>query len=123
MTVLGIAIGGGLGALVRYRLGWFVAARQDSPFPMATLLVNVTGSLVLGLLVGLIGEGRAPQEWLAWAGVGFCGGLTTFSTFAYETVQLAEQGSWRYAGWNMLLSFALAIGGGALGYAVAAWLG
>lgn len=116
MTILGIAIGGGLGALVRYRMGGFVSPRQGSPFPLATLLVNVAGSLLLGLLVGLVSEGQLAEDWLVWAGVGFCGGLTTFSTFTYETLQLVEQGSWRYAGWNIAVSGPLAFGAAALGY-------
>lgn len=117
MTALGVAIGGGLGAFVRYRVGGFVNRHQSSPFPLATLLVNVIGSMLLGVLVALAAKGLIPDRWLGWAGIGFCGGLTTFSTFAYETFQLVEQGSWRYAWWNIALAGPLAFGAATLGYA------
>lgn len=118
MTVLGVAIGGGLGALVRYQVGGWVATRQETPFPLATLLVNVAGSLLLGLLVGLVAAGRLPDGWLIWGGVGFLGGLTTFSTFTYETLQLIDQRAWRHAWANLALAGPLCFGGAAAGYFV-----
>ncbi len=119
MTILGIAIGGGLGALARYHIGGAAGRRLQSQFPVGTLIVNVLGSLLLGIIVGLVGAGRLPSGWLIWAGVGFCGGLTTFSTFVYETMQLAEQGSWRYAWQNVLLSGPLSFAAAAAGYLLA----
>lgn len=116
MMLLGIAVGGGLGALARYHIGGLVSARQRTPFPLGTLIVNVSGSLLLGVLVGLVTAGRLPGAWLAWGGVGFLGGMTTFSTFTYETLQLVEQGSWRYAGANVLISGPLSFAAAALGY-------
>ena len=111
-------IGGGLGALTRYHVGGLVAARQSTTFPYGTLVVNAVGSLMLGLLVGLVAAGRLPAAWLTWAGVGFCGGLTTFSTFSYETLQLTEQGALGLAARNVLFSFVLAIAAATLGYLV-----
>ena len=116
MTVLGVVIGGGLGALARYQVGGLVASRQRTSFPYGTLVVNVVGSLALGLLVGLVASGRLATDWLTWAGVGFCGGLTTFSTFSYETLQLSEQGAYGLAARNILFSFGASIGAAALGY-------
>lgn len=111
-------VGGGLGALTRYHVGGFVGARQESPFPLATLIVNVAGSLLLGLLVGLVATGRLPTGTLVWAGVGYCGGLTTFSTFTYETLQLVEQGSWTYAWRNLALSGPLSFAVAGIGYLI-----
>lgn len=84
MTPLLIALAGGLGAAAR--LGVDVAARRHVPasFPWPTILVNVTGSFLLGLLVGL----RAGEDWLLVAGTGFLGGYTTFSTASVETAGL-----------------------------------
>lgn len=119
MTVLGLAIGGGLGALARYCIEGVIAPRQRSPFPLSTLVVNVAGSFMLGGLVGLVVTDRLPDYWLIWGGTGFLGAFTTFSTFTYETVQLIEQRAWRYAWSNLALSgplsFAAAAGGYLLG--------
>ena len=119
MTALGIALGGGLGALARYHVEGLIAPRQRSPFPMSTLVVNVTGSLALGLLVGLATAGHVPMSWQGWAGTGFLGAFTTFSTFTYETVRLIEDGSWRWVWWNLGLSGPLSFVAAALGW----WLG
>ncbi|MPZ54342.1 MAG: fluoride efflux transporter CrcB, partial [Acidimicrobiia bacterium] len=77
---------------------------------------NVSGSLLLGLLVGLVFSGRLLDSALTWGGTGFLGGFTTFSTFTYETVRLIEDGAWRYAGWNLLLSGPLSFAAAAIGY-------
>lgn len=116
MTILGVAVGGGIGALVRYQIGGLIASRQETPMPLATLVVNVAGSLLLGLLVGLVGKGGLSENWLIWGGVGFCGGLTTFSTFTYETLVLAEQGAWRYVWRNIALSGPVCCAAAAAGY-------
>lgn len=116
MSLLGVAIGGGLGALARYHLEGVLAPRQRSPFPLSTLVVNVSGSLLLGLLVGMTLSGRLPGQALVWGGTGLLGAFTTFSTFTYETVRLIEDRAWGYAWWNLALSGPLAFGGAALGY-------
>lgn len=121
MTVLGLAIGGGLGALARYGLTGVIAGSSRSPFPAGTLTVNVTGSFLLGWLVSLVLAGRVPESTLVWAGAGFLGAFTTFSTFTYETLQLVEDRAWRYAAWNLLLSGPLSFGAAALGYLVGSW--
>lgn len=118
MTILGLAVGGGLGALARYQLEGLIAPRQQSPFPLSTLIVNVTGSFLLGLLVGLSLAGRLPEASLIWGGAGFLGAFTTFSTFTYETVQLMEDGAWTYVAWNLLLSGPLSFAAAGLGYVV-----
>jgi CrcB protein len=80
------------------------------------LVVNVSGSLLLGALVGLVLPDHLPNSLLAWGGAGFLGAFTTFSTFTYETVRRIEDGAWRYAWWNIVLSGPLSFAGAALGY-------
>ena len=101
---------------MRYHIEGVIAPRQHSPFPLSTLIVNVAGSLLLGLVVGLTVSNRLSEAWLVWAGTGFLGAFTTFSTFTYETVRLIEDRAWRYAGWNLLLSGPLSFSAAAIGY-------
>lgn len=87
MQVLAIAVGGAVGAAARYGVARLARTYLHPQLPYGTLLVNVAGSLVLGLLVGLVGAGaRIPPLVLALVGTGFCGAFTTFSTFATETL-------------------------------------
>jgi CrcB protein len=116
VTILGLAIGGGLGALARYRVAGLVSTRSKSPFPAGTLTVNVLGSLMLGAVVGMVVSGRIPDSTLVWGGTGFLGAFTTFSTFVYETLQLIEDQAWSYAIWNLVISGPLSFGAAALGY-------
>ena len=90
MIVLGIAVAGAIGAPARYLLDGWLTRRLPSGFPWGTFVVNVSGSLLLGLVAGLglyHGLPQAPRLLLA---TGFCGAYTTFSTFSYETVRLIE---------------------------------
>ncbi|MFN2489252.1 MAG: CrcB family protein [Actinomycetota bacterium] len=114
MTALGVAIGGALGAFARYSLEGVIAQRQRTPFPLSTLIINVSGSVLLGAIVGAVLSGSLPKSTLTWAGTGFCGGYTTFSTLTYETVRLIEDSAWRYCAWNIALSGPLSfLGAGA----------
>jgi CrcB protein len=82
------------------------------------MTVNVVGSLVLGLLEGLADGHRVPENLTLLVGTGFCGALTTYSTFSYETFRLYESGARLYAGLNVLISLLLGLGAALVGVAI-----
>ena len=94
MKILLVAIGSALGGVLRYLVPCVFAAHKG--FPWATLTVNVVGSLLIGLLSGLLARhgGASAESIRAFAVVGFCGGFTTFSTFSNETFRMLESGQW-----------------------------
>ncbi|TXG92951.1 fluoride efflux transporter CrcB [Rhodococcus rhodnii] len=91
MTVLGVALFGALGAVCRSVVDGVIAARTKVGFPWATFAINVSGSLLLGVLTAMTLEGDIAHTWLTLLGVGFCGGYTTFSTASFETVRLMQR--------------------------------
>ncbi len=104
-----------IGAPARYLTHRAVQNRHDSVFPWGTFSVNLAGCLVLD---GLAGGGLAvPAPLLALLGIGFCGALTTYSTFSYETLRLVEQKAYFYATMNVLVSIVAGLGAALLGYA------
>ncbi|MFI5914267.1 fluoride efflux transporter CrcB [Dactylosporangium sp. NPDC051541] len=113
MTLLLIALGAAVGAPLRYLTDRFVQSRHDSAFPWGTLTVNIVGSFVLGLVTGL------PHLWSTLLGTGFCGALTTYSTFSYETLQLARSGARFYAVMNVVASVVAGLGAAAVGILLA----
>lgn len=115
MTVLLVALGAALGAPLRYLTDRFVQARHDSVFPWGTFAVNVAGSALLGFLVAL----PANPAVLALGGTGFCGALTTYSTFGYETFRLAESRARLVALANVTASVAAGLGAAYCGMALA----
>ncbi len=120
MLVAGIAMAGALGAPVRYLLDGFVQDRTKGVFPRGTFVVNVTGSLILGFLAGVTlyhGFAATPRLVL---GTGFCGAYTTFSTFTYETMRLAEERAFGAALKNALASLLVPAVAAAGGLALAA---
>lgn len=117
--VLLVILGGALGAPLRYLADRAIQARHDTVFPWGTWTVNVLGSLALGLVTGAVLAGAAPRSVQLLVGVGFCGALTTYSTFSYETVRLLETGSRFYAVLNVLISVVAALGAAFTGVAVA----
>ncbi|SFP02986.1 CrcB protein [Amycolatopsis arida] len=106
MTVLLVAAGAAVGAPLRYLLDRAIQFRHGSAFPWGTLAVNVLGCLVLGLLTGL----PTTPAVSALAGTGFCGALTTYSTFGYETLRLARDRAWLLAGLNAVGSLVAGLG-------------
>ena len=114
MTVALVFVGAMIGAPLRYLTDRTVQSRHDSLFPWGTLTVNLIGCLVLG---GLAGAGLAvPTPLLALLGTGFCGALTTYSTFSYETLRLVERKSYFYAAANVIVSVIAGLGAALLGY-------
>jgi CrcB protein len=101
-----VGLGSFVGGNARYLLGRWVGGLIDARFPLGTLLINVSGSFLLGLLAGFLAQRAVPNaDALRLAlGVGFCGGFTTFSTFALETHALVEDGVWLSAIANVCLS-------------------
>lgn len=116
MIWLWLCVGAALGAPARYLTNLAVQAHHDSVMPWGTLTVNVVGSLILGLLVGVDVNHHVPPAVVAGVGTGFCGALTTYSTFSYETLRLVEDGAWFYATANTAMSLAAGIGAAVLGY-------
>lgn len=115
-----IAVGSALGGVGRYLVSGAVQRLLDTPFPTGTLLVNLTGSFLLGLLVRYAVETPAlTPELRALLTIGFCGGYTTFSTFSYETMVLLKHGEWTRAGLYAVLSVVLALAATGLGFFVA----
>lgn len=114
MTIVLIFVGAAIGAPLRYLTDRVVQSRHDSLFPWGTFSVNLIGCLILG---GLAGAGTAlPGPALAFAGTGFCGALTTYSTFSYETLRLAEQRAYFYATMNALVSIVAGLGAALIAY-------
>ena len=108
-----IAVGllGGIGALLRFFVDGLVAARAGRDFPLGTFLVNLSGAMVLGLLVGL----GLTGDRLVLAGTATIGSYTTFSTWMLESQRLVEEGELAIAGANVLLSLGVGLGAAALG--------
>lgn len=116
MTVLMIAIGAALGAPARYLTDRAIQARHETVFPWGTLTVNVAASLVLGFLAGA--GSTVNSSLAAFAGTGFCGALSTYSTFSLETMRLAQDGARFYAVANIAGSLIAGIGAAALGWSL-----
>lgn len=115
--------GAALGAVGRYLTDRFVQDRSESPLPWGTFTVNTAGSLVFGFLAAGAAAGAVPPLVALAAGTGFCGALTTFSTFGFETLRLAESGARGYALLNVALTLAAGLGAALVGWtaALALW--
>ncbi|RXZ80739.1 fluoride efflux transporter CrcB [Paenibacillaceae bacterium] len=104
-----IGLSGVCGASVRYYMALWIAARRTGKFPLATLITNLSGSLLLGMLFNLHRSGQLGDGlWLIF-GVGFCGAYTTMSTFGYELMQLITDRRYRLAATYVLSSIALGL--------------
>ena len=119
MLVL-VALGGGVGAAARFVVDGLIRERRGGGLPVATMAVNVVGSLVFGVLVGLMVYRDVEPGSLVLVGTGFCGGFTTFSPAMVETVRLAQAGELRRATVNLVGTLVLALAAAALGTAVVA---
>jgi CrcB protein len=118
--LLYVALGSAIGGVSRYLLGGLVQRMLDTTFPAGTLLVNVTGSFLLGAIIRYALETPSlTPEVRAFLTIGFCGGYTTFSTFSYEAVALLKDGEWGRAGVYITASVILSLMGTFLGFAFA----
>lgn len=118
MTYLWVALGGALGSMGRFWLGAQVVRGFGETFPLATMIINIIGSFVIsffGTLTAPDGRLFAPADARVFVMVGICGGFTTFSSFSLQTLSLAQDGEWLYAGLNVVGSVLLCL--------VAVWLG
>ncbi|MEU6576805.1 fluoride efflux transporter CrcB [Streptomyces sp. NPDC046805] len=119
MNWLLVVAGAVVGAPLRYLTDRAVQARHDSVFPWGTFVVNVTGSLILGLLTGAVSAGAASPHLQLLLGTGLCGALTTYSTFSYETLRLTETGAGLYAAANVVASVTAGLGAAFAGASIA----
>jgi CrcB protein len=120
LAYLWVAIGGALGSMARYGLGNIVSEKYGASFPWGTLVINVTGSFIIGILGALtVAEGRMTTQSRVLTTqlliTGVCGGYTTFSSFSLQTLKLLQDKQWLYAGGNIVLSVVLCM--------IAVWLG
>jgi CrcB protein len=113
-----IFLGSGLGGLARWGVSGYVAERVGQTFPWGTLVVNVSGSFLIGLFATLTepdGRWLVPVSFRQFFMLGLCGGYTTFSSFSLQTLNLVREGEWFHAGANVVLSSVLSL--------LAVWLG
>ncbi|HLZ37854.1 MAG TPA: fluoride efflux transporter CrcB [Mycobacteriales bacterium] len=122
ILTLVVGLAAAVGALARYALDQFVRSRHDSVFPWGTFAVNVTGSLLLGIVTGLALRHGMPDTLAVVLSAGFAGGYTTWSTWVWETLALAETGALLEASANVVGSLAAGLLVAAAGFGVAAVL-
>jgi CrcB protein len=123
MSLLLVLAGAAVGAPLRFLTDRAVQARHDTVLPWGTFTVNVVGSLVLGVLAGAVSTGGASSGVQLAVGTGFCGALSTYSTFSYETLRLTETGAGFYAAANVIVSVTAGLGAAFAGvsFAQALW--
>ena len=123
MAYLWVAFGAVVGASARYFLSSFIAELIPSGFPYGTLIINITGSVLLGFFLAWTSERvLVDPRWRLLVAVGFCGSYTTFSSYAFETFALVEQGQWLLVGLNVIASNLLGLASVVAGVALARWL-
>ena len=122
MAYLWISLGAVVGAGARYFLSGYIARALASSFPYGTLLINVSGSLVLGFFLVTSERVLLDSRWRFLIAIGFCGSYTTFSGYAFETFALLEQGQWRLVAGNVIASNLLCLASVVAGAALARWL-
>ncbi len=123
MAYLWIVLGAIVGASARYFLSGYIAKWFASSFPYGTLVINVSGSLLLGFFLVLTTERiLVDARWRLLIAVGFCGSYTTFSSYAFETFALFEQGQWLLVAWNVIASNLFCLVSVLAGAALARWL-
>jgi fluoride exporter len=122
LQFLAVCLAGGLGAALRFVVDGVIRRHTSGSYPLATMIINVSGSLVLGLLIGLVLGGVLSPGWQLIVGTGMMGGYTTFSTASYETLRLLEERRWWAAAINGIGMLVLCTAAAAGGYALGRWL-
>jgi len=118
LSYLFVALGGAIGTATRFWISGLAAERFGQTFPIGTLIVNVTGSFIAGAFTAITdpdGRWLVSPSFRQFFMIGICGGYTTFSSFSLQTLTLAQDGEWLWAGANIVLSVVLCL--------VAIWLG
>lgn len=117
-TYLAVGLGSALGGIGRFWIAGFIAQRCGDSFPWGTIVVNISGSFLIGLFAALSAQDGQPR-WnpatLHFLLAGICGGYTTFSAFSLQTLKLLQSGNWTHAGGNILISLFACL--------IAVWLG
>ena len=114
--ILFVALGGGIGSVTRYLVSLWAAGRWGADFPYGTLLVNVVGCYIIGFFMILATEKYLlPNYWKLLIASGFLGGLTTFSSFSYESLRFVQEGAWPSAAVNLSANLITGL--------IATWLG
>lgn len=119
MLSIAVALAAGLGAVLRYVVDQFIQHRSRGDFPYGTTMVNISGSLLFGFVTGLALHHGLPATPTVIIGARFAGGYTTLSTWAWETLALAETGDLLEAGVNIAVSFAAGLAAAAAGLGLA----
>jgi fluoride exporter len=124
LAYLWVSLGAIVGASSRYFVGRYVARAITVSFPLGTLLINITGSFILGLFLVWSTERAVPDpRWRLLIAIGFCGSYTTFSSYAFESFALVEQGSYLLFAANVLANNLLCLAGVLAGAVIARSLG
>lgn len=118
MIIIGLVVAGAVGAVLRSLVDQVVQRRWGQSFPLGILVVNVTGCFALGVLAGSAAHHGVSAAWLTVAGTGCVGAYTTFSTFSFDTVQLAEHGERGLSVLNVVISLTLGLAAASLGLAL-----
>jgi fluoride exporter len=119
VIVVLICIAGGIGSALRFILDGMIRRLTQGTYPVGTTAINITGSLLLGLVTGLASRQLLPPPWQLVVGAGLLGGYTTFSTASFETVRLLEDRRWAAAAVNGFGQLVAGTAAAALGYAAA----
>ena len=108
-----VALGGAAGSMLRYSFSFLI---RSGSFPFATLMINVIGSFLLGVIMAYADKTPSGFPWKQLLGIGLCGGFTTFSAFSLESLTLLKQQQYHLLIAYLCASFSLGIGGAWLGY-------
>lgn len=118
-----VAVGGAIGSVIRYLVSLWAADKWGAAFPYGTFIVNIAGCYIIGLFMIIATERHMlPPHWRLLVASGFLGGLTTFSSFSYETLKLVQDGAWSAAVANIAGNLCLGLLAAWGGMATARWL-